>query len=131
MCPEQAISLPCLETKVPRLDRGIAARFSPGIEDLHQPAFDFRGIDADLAGGVVDFRAVLGRFSGSPGDHAAIGAVGLVVAVDGLPQWNKSKENRLAAARIGGFVQQVEGGNPVDLTALKAEAVTDFDKTGD
>ena len=28
-------------------------------------------------------------------------------------------------------MQQVEGGNPVDLAALKAEAVTDFDETGD
>src|SRR5215469_5789382 len=76
-------------------------------------------------------RSWLRRFTGSPGDHAAIGAVGLVVAVDRLPQWNESKENRLAATRIGDFVQQVEGGNPVDLAALKAEAVTNFDETGD
>src|SRR4029077_1286774 len=60
-----------------------------------------------------------------------IRAVGLITAIDGLPQWNKSKENRLAAVRIGGFMQQVERGNPVDLAAFKVEAVTDFDETGD
>src|SRR6516225_6161745 len=123
--------LPCLETEVPGLDHGVAARFSPGIEDLHQPAFDFRGIYADVAGGVVDFRAVLGRFSGRPGDHAAIRAVGFVVAIDGLPQRNKSKKNSLAAGSIGSFMQQVEGGNPVNLAALKVESVTNFDETGD
>ena len=28
-------------------------------------------------------------------------------------------------------MQQVESGNPIDLAALKAEAVADFDETGD
>jgi hypothetical protein len=28
-------------------------------------------------------------------------------------------------------MQQVEGGDPVDLAALEAEAVADFDETGD
>ena len=28
-------------------------------------------------------------------------------------------------------MQQVEGGNPVDLAALKAKPVTDFDEAGD
>ena len=86
---------------------------------------------AGVARCVVDFRAVLRSFSGSPGDHAAIRAVGLVVAVDGLPQWNKSKENCLAADGVGGLMQQVEGGNPVNLAALKAEVVANLDETGD
>src|SRR5581483_1651799 len=120
-----------LETEVPGLDHRIAARLAPSIEDLHQPAFDFRWIDAHVTGGILDFRAVLGRVGGGSGDHAAIRTVGLVVAVEGLLQWNESKENRFAAGRIGRFVQQVEGRNPVDLAALKVEAVTDFDETSD
>src|SRR5262249_57584966 len=100
-------------------------------EDWSQAGVGFWGSEADVRGGVVDFRALLGAFGGSPVDHAAIRTVGLVVAVDGLPQRNKSKEDRLAAARIGGFMQQVEGGNPVNLATLKAEAVADFDETGD
>src|SRR5215472_18749339 len=107
------------EAEVPGLNHLLAARFAPGIEDLHQPAFDFRGIDADVAGGIVDWRAVLGRFSGSAGDQATVGAVGLVAAVDGLPQRKKGQEDPLAPAGIGSLMQQVEGGNPVDPTVLE------------
>jgi len=42
-----------METEIPGFDHRIAARLGPGIEDLHQPAFDFSGIDADVAGAVV------------------------------------------------------------------------------
>ena len=37
------------EAEVPALDHGFAARVVPGLEDLHQPAIDFGGIDPGVA----------------------------------------------------------------------------------
>src|SRR5581483_8777720 len=101
------------------------------MEDPDEPTFDFLRTDANITRCVVDFRSVLRPFSGRRGDHAAVWTVGFILAIDGLPQRNKGQEDRLAAACIGCFIEQVESGNAVDLATLEAEVVPYLDEAGD
>jgi hypothetical protein len=123
---EETICFGTLKAEGPRLDRLIAGGLSPGIEDLHQPALDFSGVHARVACGAVNLGTIFS--GGGQGDQAAVGAVRLIVGVDGLPEGDQGLEERFATLGLVDFMEQVERGLPIDFLAFEDEVVGVLDE---